>query len=125
MTDLRRKRGDSIELAIGPVLEADGVTLQSLTGLTLRFTAKDRLDDLDAAAVLTGSTLTGEIVLLDQNDPATRGRAVCVIPGAQTAGFEGYRVLHWDVQLSDDAGMVVTLDSGKLRVEPDVTRTSP
>lgn len=119
MTDLRRKRGDSIELAVGPVLKPDQ-TVQNLTGLTLRFTAKDRLDDDDGDAVITGSTNDGRITITD----APGGLALVVIPGAVTADFTADRVLVWDLQLAG-GDTVVTLDSGKLVIERDVTRTAP
>jgi hypothetical protein len=120
MTDLRVPRGDSIVLAVGPVLKADG-TVQDITGHTLRFTAKDRLDDLDAAAVISGSTIGGQITITD----GPGGLARVTIPAAATAGFTADRALHWDVQISDPGGVVKTLDSGKLLVVRDVTRTAP
>lgn len=121
MTDLKKKRGDSIRLAVGPVLKPDG-TIQNLTGLVLRFTAKDRLSDSDGAAILTGSTADGRISITD----AAGGMALVVIPGSLTAAFPDDRVLHWDVQLADPGGTITeTLDSGRLFIERDVTRTSP
>lgn len=118
MSDLRVKRGDSIVLAVGPVLKADG-TVQDITGHTLRFTAKDRLDDLDAAAIITGSTADGRITITD----GPGGLARVAIPAAVTSGFTTDRALHWDIQISDPGGVVKTLDFGKLLVTRDVTRT--
>lgn len=122
MTDLRKKRGDAIRLAIGPVLQPGGAP-QDLAGLTIRFTAKDRLDDDDADAVIVGSTADGRIAI---DAPSTAGKATVTIPGSETASFTSDRTLHWDVQVSDAAGTItVTLDGGLLYVERDVTRTTP
>lgn len=119
MSDLRVKRGDTIRLAVGPVMKADG-TVQNITGHTLRFTAKDRLADLDAAAILSGSTIDARIVITN----GAAGLAEVSIPAALTAGFTSDRVLHWDLQIADPGGVTKTLDSGKLIVERDVTRTA-
>jgi len=122
VTDLKRKRGDAIRLAVGPVLKPDG-TVQPLAGLTIRFTAKDKLDDADGAAVIAGSTNDGRVTLV--GDGST-GEANVVIPASVTAGFATDRTLHWDLQVSDGAGTITaTLDSGLLYVERDVTRASP
>jgi hypothetical protein len=118
VTELRVKRGDTIELAVGPVLKGDG-SVQDITGHSLRFTAKDRLDDPDGAAIISGSTATTEIIIVD----GPGGRAEVQIPPAATSGFTTDRVLHWDLQIADPGGVTKTLDSGKLLVERDVTRT--
>lgn len=122
MTRLDMKRGDTLDLLVGPVKDGAGV-VQDLTGSTLRFTAKDRLDDLDGAAVISGSTTGGEITILDQSGPL-RGYASVRIPSSATSGFTARRTLHWDVQISQPGGVVKTLDGGLLFVELDVTRTS-
>lgn len=109
------KRGDTIELHVGPVLKADQ-TVQDITGHTIRFTAKERLSDLDAAAVIASAP--ENVTLVD----GPGGLATIAIPPAATSGFTADRVLHWDLQISDPAGRVRTLDSGKLIVERDVTQ---
>lgn len=118
MTDLRVTRGDTITLAVGPVLKGDG-TVQDITGHSLRFTAKVRKDDADVAAPIAGSTAGGQITITD----GPGGLAVVAIPAAQTDGFLTDRTLHWDLQIADPGGTVKTLDSGKLIVTRDVTRT--
>lgn len=118
MSDLRVKRGDTINLAVGPVLKADK-SVQDITGHTLRFTAKNRLDDLDGAAVLSGSTADGRITITD----GPGGLAEVAIPGSTTSGFTAARTLHWDLQISDPGGRVRTLDFGRLIVTRDVTLT--
>jgi hypothetical protein len=112
VSDLRVKRGDSIPLTVGPILQADG-DVQDITGYTITFTAKDRLSDADGAAIITqGGTIT--------DGPA--GLGLVTIPPASTSGFTTDRALHWDVQIRDPAGATKTVDSGKLIVERDVTR---
>lgn len=118
MTTLRVHRGDTIVLAVGPVIRGDG-TVQDITGHSLRFTAKERLSDADGAAVISGSTVGGEVEITD----GPGGLAVVRIPPAQTDGFAADRTLLWDLQISDPGGVVKTLDSGKLIVTRDVTRT--
>ena len=117
MSDLRVKRGDSIKLALGPILDQYG-NVQNITGATIRFTAKAKLSDLDAAAVITGSTADGRVTIPSGAD----GRAYVNIPGTATAGFTRDRVLHWDVQLFS-GGDTVTIDEGVLYVKRDVTLT--
>lgn len=112
MSDLRVRRGDTIPLQVGPILKADG-TVQDISGYTITFTAKNRLDDLDAAAIITQAGVV-------TNGPA--GLALVTIPPAATSSFTTDRVLHWDVQIRDGAGATKTVDSGKLIVERDVTR---
>lgn len=119
MSDLHVKRGDSIVLAVGPVLKADG-SVQDITGHSLRFTAKNRITDTDGVAPITGTTAGGQIVITD----GPGGLARVTIPAAQTDGFTTDRVLLWDLQISDPSGVVKTLDSGKLIVTRDVTRTT-
>lgn len=121
MTALRVDRGETIELTVGPVLDENDV-VQDLTGSTIRFTAKERLSDLDAAAIITGSTADGRIVIPSQAGPL-RGYAYVAIPASATSGFTAKRVLHWDVQISQPGGRVKTLAKGLLYVELDVTQT--
>lgn len=116
MSDLTVKRGDTITLAVA-AKKGDG-TPQSLAGKTLAFTAKDRIDDLDAAAVISKSIGSGIVV-----DDAALGLAMVTIPPADTSSFAGPRTLLWDIQMTDNAtGAKITLDEGKLIVRPDVTR---
>jgi hypothetical protein len=123
VTDLKRKRGDSIELGVGPILMKNGQP-QDLTGLILRFMAKDRLSDPDNAAVISGSTIDNRIVVTTPSS----GEAEVIIPASVTAGLSlpgGLRrVLHWEVQVAG-GDKAVTLDSGKLIIEAEVIQTAP
>ena len=116
MGDLTVKRGDTITLAVA-AKKADG-TVQSLTGKSLMFTAKDRIGDADPG-VLQKSIGAGIVV-----DDAANGLATVTILPADTSGFTGPRTLLWDIQMTDNATSAKkTLDEGKLYVKPDVTRT--
>lgn len=119
MTRLRIHRGDTIELDVGPVRNRAGV-VQDISGHTLRFTAKDRLEDPDNLAVLSGSTAGGQITITD----GPGGLARVVIPAAASAAFTSDRALYWDVQITDPDGRNRTLDSGILDVVRDVTRAT-
>ena len=112
MTDFDVKRGDTLDFDIGPILKADG-TVQDITGYTVTFTAKDRLGDADPGVFQVSGTIV--------NGPA--GLARVVIPPSSTNGFTTDRVLYYDVQIRDGGGATKTIDSGKLRVKRDVTRT--
>jgi hypothetical protein len=114
MSDLRVRRGDSISLSVD-WNKADG-SPQSLAGWTLRFTARDRLEDV--TAVITKSSPASGIVI----DDSPGGLATISIAPADTASFIGPRTLWWDVQAESGAERK-TIDSGKLYVIPDVTRT--
>lgn len=114
MTDLRMKRGDDLRLNVGPVRRADDSGTQDITGYTLRFTAKERVADADSAAAI------GPVLGVIDDGPGGIGHVI--VPGASTDGFVDLRVLLWDLQISDPGGARKTLDSGKLIVEPDITR---
>jgi hypothetical protein len=118
---LRLKRGDTLQLAVGPVLKADG-SVQDITGHTLRFSAKDRSTDLDNAAILSGAIGSGITIT---NGPAGLALVVIATAAVTVPTNTGFRVLLWDVQIADPAGVTRTLDSGKLIIERDVTQTSP
>ena len=96
--------------------------VQNITGYVIRFTAKNRLDDLDASAVISGSTIDGRITITD----GPGGLAYVKIPGTATASLPTFTGLWWDLQIAEPVagGSVKTLDSGKLLIEPDVTRAT-
>jgi len=117
VSDLRIARGDKVALSI-KAKKADG-TPQPLTGAVLTFTAKDRLTDADPG-VFQKTSPAGGITI----DDAANGLATVTIAAADTSGFAGPRTLYWDVQMDVAAtGDKKTLDSGKLSVSPDVTRS--
>jgi hypothetical protein len=109
VTDLRIYRGDDPTIDVGPVVA--GTDVFDITGQTIVFTARDRVDDVVAVIEETGEIVDG---------PA--GMGAVTIPHTATEGFDTDRVLVWDVQISDPLGRRLTLDSGKLYVIRDITR---
>lgn len=112
MSDFTVKRGDTIALVVGPILKPDK-TPQDITGYTIAFTAKNRIDDADGAA---------EIAAVGTVTDGPAGLGEVEIAAAATSGFTTQRVLHWDVQITGPTGRKKTIDSGKMIVERDVTR---
>jgi len=110
-------RGDDAAFSI-EVFQEDGITPQTIAGATLKFTAKDRRTDADVAAVFALETGSG-IVHVDEPN----GLATITLPAAVTDGFVAQRVLVWDLQITGAGGEIRTLDSGRLTVILDVTRT--
>jgi hypothetical protein len=99
-----------------PILDTAGVAY-SLTGATLWFTVKRRLDndptDADAIAKLywvSGGASSGITVAT----PST-GVAVIRLTPTQTDDFV-QAAYHWDLQLQDTGGVRRTVDSGRIVV---------
>ena len=93
----------------------------NVTGKTLYFTAKFKVQDADAAAVVKKSTGSG-IVVTD----APNGLATLTINPADTAALaeKNTQRLVCDVALKDGAN-VYELDSGTLDVAGNVTQDTP
>jgi hypothetical protein len=116
VSSLRALRGTTISIAVA-AKKADG-TAQDLTGSTLRFMAKDRPNDLDAAAVISRDNAGIGGITID-NGPL--GLATVTIEPASTAGFVRKRTLHWELRMA--AGAVKKpLDHGRMTILPDVIR---
>ena len=118
-TLLEMKRGDSHEWEFA-VKKADGA-VQPITGASLRWTAKSRVDDLDAAAVLTATTANGKAVITDGAGGLCEVRLV----PADTDTLSVPLTLLWDLQVRDASGNVRTVAEGKLLISADVSRTVP
>jgi hypothetical protein len=118
VSDIRMKRGDSTPFKF-QVKDANDVPVD-VTGADFWWTAKDRVADADNVAVIAKTKAGGGIVVTNQ----TLGQAEVRLVPADTSGFTDNRVLLWDLQIKDQSGKVQTLDSGKLTVVADVTRTS-
>ena len=119
MTLLQVTRGDRhvFDLAL---TDGAGAPLD-LTARSLRFTAKTRIADSDADAVLV-KTIGDGIELVD----ADEGTATLTIEPDDTSDIDLPRTLIWDLQVEDGAGDVRTPLRGKLAIVRDVTRnTSP
>lgn len=117
--DLTIRRGDDRMLDLA-IVQDDGVTPQDLSGALLWFTAKRRLSDADADAVLAyregaGITITN----------AAAGTATVLVVGTDTAGLaDGDIALLCDVQIRPLGGRVYTAAYGRLIVQPDITRST-
>lgn len=104
----------------------NGVVLD-LTGAKLWFTAKVALSDADAAAVIqldtaTGAVANGEILI---ESPAANGKVTVKLNTAATSAVPDAGVTwFYDIQLKESTGVITTLETGTLRVEPDVTKAT-
>jgi hypothetical protein len=113
--DVRKENGDPLDDE-----DESGLTggLHDFEGLW--FTAKHNIKDADDDAVFQ-KTLGGGIVIDDEDS----SKAVITVMAADTADLPDYQTrLRWDLQSKDGEGLVKTLASGVLIVEPDVTRGS-
>lgn len=87
-----------------------------------RFTAKDRVGDADAAAVLSETLSGGGIV---KTTPASGILDVTVAAtDTSTLNYETYE-LYADLQGVDASSNVWTVWKGKVVIYPDASRTSP
>jgi carbon monoxide dehydrogenase subunit G len=119
MTDLVMYRGDDRSFTISTT------GLPDLTGATIKFTAKRKVTDLDADAVIALVTPT-EVEIVSASVFRVN------IPAALTAAIEKETTLIWDTQIVI-AGDVRTLPDaalsgstlGTLLIRMDVTRTAP
>ncbi len=115
-------RGDTLDFDLDPVLDPVTRAPKDLTGSSIWFTAKNNYVDPDNQAVIALTlvpTGNGATSILD----ALRGLAhVTVNPLATRAQPDGIVRLVYDVQLKDAAGKLSTLESGTLKIFPDVSR---
>lgn len=106
VTKVRIPHGDSIEVYVE--VERLGVPVD-ITGSTVRFIAKRRISDADAAAILNSVI------------PVTDG------PGGIAYGYLSSdaavrgETLHYAVKLSQPSGFEKTLDEGWLTLRADAT----
>ena len=77
------------------ITDRDG-TPTNLTGAALRWMAKERIDDLDAAAKLTATSAGGTIVIVD----APTGSIRFAIPAATMDALTAGKVLAWTLEVS-------------------------
>lgn len=114
MSDFTITRGDDRTLS-GTALEADG-TPQSLTDVTLFFTAKRRRSDADEEAVLAKDA--DAITVVDEDE----GTFEIDFAAEDTSDLDAPLLLLWDLQGVDVQGKVHTLTSGRFLIQPDITR---
>lgn len=95
--------------------------IENLSGATLRFTAKRKLSDTYASAIIKKhSGVDGGIVITD----SAAGLAQTLILPADTVALcvDGKReVLFYDLELETALGEVETTEAGQLIIEADVT----
>lgn len=107
------------------ITDRDGTTTD-LLGAEIRWMAKARIDDIDAAAILTATKAGGTIVVLD----ATAGSIRFDIPAATMDVLEPGRVLLWTLEVYV-GGVVVRYPDGfqggpgKLLVEASAIGDQP
>ncbi len=87
-----------------------------------RFTAKDRVGDADAAAILSETLADGGIV----KTTAASGILDVTIAASDTSSlnYEEYELVA-DLQGVDGSSNVWTIWKGKVVIHPDASRTSP
>ena len=118
MTTLILHQSDDL-IYTAAVLDENG-DAYDLTGATLWFTAKRRRFDADADALAKLYWVSGGSSAGISVDDATTGEAVIRLTPSQTEDFV-QAAHYWDLQLADTAGVVRTVDSGVLVVQPGVT----
>lgn len=119
-TELSMSRGDSASWRF-QVTDVDNPTGTDLsTVLGVRFTAKRRVSDVDADAVIRKTVGSGVTI----TDAATGMIEVALVPGDTSAETAACTLL-WDIQVTGAASDPHTVASGTLRVDLDVTLTVP
>jgi hypothetical protein len=116
-------RGDTPEWALA-VVDANGDPF-SLTGWTVRMTAKRNPADSDAEAVFRLSTDPAEPGITVTN--AAGGLATVQPLRTSTNTLTADTTVVWDVQVAKDGSpdLTFTVDSGTLLIRRDITRTAP
>lgn len=113
--NLNAHRGDDEEYAI-TVTGTDGGPFD-LTNCAVQFTAKRRLRDPDEDAVIIKDLDDGIEVT-----NASGGLATLRLASADTVGLPAQRTsLYYDIQVTDEDGLISTPIEGRLIVRPDVT----
>lgn len=109
-------RGDDV---VRDVTVTSGGEAVALTGaLAITFTAKSRVSDPDADAILRKTLEDGIEV-----DAEATNVAHITFAAADTDDLEVVpRILVWDVEIIDAEGLTKTVAVGYLRINPDVTR---
>jgi hypothetical protein len=118
---LTMSRGDT--MLWDTIVQQSGAPV-NLAGALLWFTAKRRLSDTDAQAVLRlGSPGTGLTGITITDSP--NGAITVTVPAGATDALPDFTVtLYWDLQYRSAGGRVATANSGTLLVSPDVTRAT-
>jgi hypothetical protein len=116
----------AIEVDLGETANMDfaisvGGVAQNITGWLIWFTAKRRVADPDAAAVIQHSTAAGGVTITN----AVGGLGTVTLSPADTAGLPEQRLkLFADLQGKDGGGNLWTLSKGQIIIRPKVTDSS-
>lgn len=119
-------RGDVKAVVFTLTITAAGVTRLltpgELAGVVIKFTAKRRLGDSDAAAVIALSSAGASPGVVINAGAST---ATVTIPPSSTSGLAALgAVLTYDLQLTDSDSLPHTFVVDTLAVDGDVTRTA-
>lgn len=118
MTNYSITRGDTQTFT----LTLSNLSSSGLTGFSFWFTAKNNIDDLDAAAVI--QKLTAAFTVVTVGSATIPGVATFTILPTDTASLTDYTVLEFDIQVKDASGNIFTPVRGSLTVNADVTRAT-
>lgn len=116
----------SIEVDLGETANIDGaVTVggvaQNITGWLIWFTAKRRVSDLDAAAVIQHSTITSGVTITN----ALSGLFTVTLAPADTSGLPEQRLkLFADIKGRDGGNNEWVLAKGTLVIRPVATNAA-
>jgi hypothetical protein len=114
--NLRIVRGNTLKFTIRITQNGNPV---SLTGGTLKLTAKWHPKDSQAASVFTCTSSPPDGIVFTN---PSQGEAQITISATKTASLPPYRVpLNYDVEFVNSAGEVYTVLLGKILVIPDIT----
>ena len=115
--DLALVAGDDVEVGFSIKNGSDAL---DLSGATLFFTAKERIDsdDTDSLAVLRLDSGTGGIVI----GSAVDGEATVKLPSVQTNLLTPGKSYFWDLRVHFGDGTKLTVYGGKLKASARVTR---
>lgn len=118
IVDFQMLRGDSLEFSFTAYKTVDGVTsAYSMTGATIKMTAKRSLADADPGVFQITSSGGAIVVRLAPNDAI----ADVVVPPSATSALTTSEVLYYDIQVTWSPIIVHTLQKGTITVELDVT----
>lgn len=120
-TALSLIRGDDEVISVVVLQPGSTTTPLDITGIiSLRFTIKRKITELDADA-LVALDLTDGITV----DSAIDGEVTIDIDSLLTDSLTSAFVGVWDLQMVDAVGRIQTIKSGTVTIDRDVTRTAP
>ena len=115
-------RGDTTKRQF-TVKDANTLAAVDITSWTaFRYTVKDSANDADAAAVISETLAGGGIV---KTTPLSGLLEITHAPADSASLANLDRKYVADLQGVDASGNVWTLASGKVRIKPEISRTSP